>query len=79
LNLNVLIFSCWSAVSAAGAAGATASAVAGAAVSVASVSLSEPLSESPSITAAVTKDKILSIDLEASSFDGITLLHEDQS
>jgi hypothetical protein len=60
------------------------SSVAGAAVSaagaavqlylllVASVSLSEPLSESPSITAAVTKDKILSIDLEASSFDGIT-------
>jgi hypothetical protein len=37
-------------------------------------------SESPSTIAAVTKDKILSIDLEASSFDGITnLLHEDQS
>jgi hypothetical protein len=53
---------------------------AGAAFSVASVSLSEPLSESPSTIAAVTKDKILSIDLEASSFDGITnLLHEDQS
>jgi hypothetical protein len=34
--------------------------------------LSEPLSESPSTIAAVTKDKILSIDLEASSFDGIT-------
>jgi hypothetical protein len=33
--------------------------------------LSEPLSESPSTIAAVTKDKILSIDLEA-SFDGIT-------
>jgi hypothetical protein len=48
--------------------------------SVASASLSEPLSESPSTIAAVTKDKILSIDLEASSFDGITnLLHEDQS
>jgi hypothetical protein len=31
-----------------------------------SVSLSEPLSESPSTIAAVTKDKILSIDLEAS-------------
>jgi 3'-phosphoadenosine 5'-phosphosulfate sulfotransferase len=40
--------------------------------------LSEPLSESPS-TIAVTKDKILSIDLEA-SFDGITnSTHEDQS
>jgi hypothetical protein len=34
--------------------------------------LSEPLSESPSTIAAVTKVKILSIDLEASSFDGIT-------
>jgi hypothetical protein len=34
--------------------------------------LSEPLSESPSTIAAVTKDKILSIDLEASSFDGTT-------
>jgi hypothetical protein len=32
--------------------------------------LSEPLSESPSTLH--TKDKILSIDLEASSFDGIT-------
>jgi hypothetical protein len=32
----------------------------------------EVLSESPSTIAAVTKDKILSIDLEASSFDGIT-------
>jgi hypothetical protein len=31
--------------------------------------LSEPLSESPSTIAAVTKDKILSIDLEASSFE----------
>jgi hypothetical protein len=51
---------------------------AGAAFSVASVSLSEPLSESPS-TIAATKDKILSIDLEASSFDGITNSHEDQS
>jgi hypothetical protein len=39
---------------------------AGAAFSVASASLSEPLSESPSTIAAVTKDKILSIDLEAS-------------
>jgi hypothetical protein len=59
--------------STASAAGATTSAVA-------SPSLSEPLSESPSTIAAVTKDKILSIDLEASSFDGITyLLHEDQS
>jgi hypothetical protein len=38
---------------------------AGAAFSV-SASLSEPLSESPSTIAAVTKDKILSIDLEAS-------------
>jgi hypothetical protein len=37
--------------------------------------LSEPLSESPSTIAAVTKDKILSIDLEASSFDGITQLY----
>jgi hypothetical protein len=46
--------------------------------SVASASLSEPLSESPSTIAAVTKDKILSIDLEASSFDGITN-SEDQS
>jgi hypothetical protein len=42
--------------------------------------LSEPLSESPSTIAAVTNDKILSIDLEASSFAGITyLLHEDQN
>jgi hypothetical protein len=41
--------------------------------------LSEPLSESPSTIAAVTKDKILSIDLEASSFDGITNSNEDQS
>jgi hypothetical protein len=36
-------------------------------------SVCQPLSESPSTIAAVTKDKILSIDLEASSFDGITL------
>jgi hypothetical protein len=48
----------------------TVSVTAGAAVSVAtfaggfcSCSLSEPLSESPSTIAAVTKDKILSIDL----------------
>jgi hypothetical protein len=41
-------------------------------------SLSEPLSESPSTIAAVTKDKILSIDLEASSFD-YKLYFEDQS
>jgi hypothetical protein len=34
--------------------------------------LSDPLSESPSTIAAVTNDKILSIDLEASSFAGIT-------
>jgi hypothetical protein len=52
------------------ATGATFSAAG--AFSVASASLSEPLSESPSTIAAVTKDKILSIDLEASSFDGIT-------
>jgi hypothetical protein len=39
--------------------------------SVASASFRTP-SESPSTIAAVTKDKILSIDLEASSFDGIT-------
>jgi hypothetical protein len=43
---------------------------AGAAFSVASVFV-RTLSESPS-TIAYTKDKILSIDLEASSFDGIT-------
>jgi hypothetical protein len=40
--------------------------------SVASASLSEPLSESPSTIAAVTKVKILSIDLEHHHFDGIT-------
>jgi hypothetical protein len=71
------------------AAGAAVSVATGAAVSVATdfaagafsvaSSLSEPLSESPSTIAAVTKDKILSIDLEASSFDLQTLLHEDQS
>jgi hypothetical protein len=61
------------ATSTASAAGATTSAVA-------SPSLSEPLSESPSTIAAVTKDKILSIDLEASSFEELhILLHEDQS
>jgi hypothetical protein len=44
-----------------------------AALIAASVSLSEPHQKVPITTAAViTKDKILSIDLEASSFDGIT-------
>jgi hypothetical protein len=53
--------------------GATSTASAAATTSaVASPSLSEPLSESPSTIAAVTNDKILSIDLEASSFAGIT-------
>jgi hypothetical protein len=37
-----------------------------------SASFSDPLSERPSIIAPVTKDKILSIDLEASSLAGIT-------
>ncbi len=61
------------------AAGATTSSVAvataGAVFSDASASLSDPLSERPSVIAAVTKVKILSIDLEASSFDGITILY----
>jgi hypothetical protein len=72
------------------AAGAAVSVATGAAVSVATDTFSaagcqlhqlcQNLSESPSTIAAVTKDKILSIDLEASSFDGITnSTHEDQS
>jgi hypothetical protein len=42
-----------------------------------SITFLSDLSESPSTIAAVTNDKILSIDLEASSF--YILLHEDQN
>ena len=65
-----------SATGASTAASATTSAVVTSSTAVTSVassnSLSEVLFANPSITAAVTKDKILSIDFEASSLAGIT-------